>query len=140
MFRTFSIMALLGLGTISAAYAQSEQPIQAKIPFAFTAHRTTLLGGTYRLTYNNRAHTLYMRGLDQNLRAAFVFAQPAAIAFGSSNALPKLVFECDGKTCYLARIWQGSVGGDRGLEILHPKYQPRLAFETRVVSITIPAK
>jgi hypothetical protein len=139
MFRTFSIMSLLGLATISAAYAQSGQPIEAKIPFEFTAHRTTLSEGTYRLTYNKSAHTLYMRGLDQNSRAAFVFAQPA-IAFGSSNAPPKLVFECYEKTCYLARVWQGSIGGDRGLEVLHPKYRRRLAFETRVVSITIPAK
>jgi hypothetical protein len=139
MFRTFSMMTLFGLATICTAYAQSEQPIQSKIPFDFTAHTTTLLKGTYRLTYNKTAHTLYMRGLDQNSRAAFVFAQPA-IAFGSSNAAPKLVFECYEKTCYLARVWQGSVGGDRGLELLQPKHRRRLAFETRVVSITIPAK
>jgi hypothetical protein len=139
MFRTFSIMTLLGLATISAAYAQSGQPIQAKVPFAFTVQDTILPAGNYQLTYSNTAHRLFIRGLDQNSPGAFVTAEPAS-APSSSSSSAKLVFDCYGKTCYLARAWQGSIGGGRGLKVPQTEREHRLGVATRVVSITIPAK
>ena len=48
MFKTFSTIAVLSLLTLSAAQAQSEQPIQAKVPFTFTVQNTTLAAGNYR--------------------------------------------------------------------------------------------
>jgi hypothetical protein len=136
MIRSFLIMTLLSLATISVAYAQSEQPIEAKVPFAFAVHHTALSAGNYRLTYNSSAHILSILGLNQNSRAAFVTALPET-ASGSSKARASLVFECYEKTCYLARVWQG---GARGLGVPQGEHQRTLAFETRVVSITIPAK
>ncbi len=67
MFKMFSTMTLLGLATFSAAYAQSSQPIQAKVPFAFMVQDTTLAAGNYQLTYNNNAHSLTIRGLGPEL-------------------------------------------------------------------------
>ncbi len=139
MFKMFSTMTLLGLATFSAAYAQSSEPAQAKVPFAFTVQDTTLAAGNYQLTYSNTAHILSIRGLDQNSGGAFVTAEPTS-ASGSSSASGKLVFRCYGKTCYLAQVWHGGSDGNRGLKLLPTEPERKLALATRVTSITIPAK
>jgi hypothetical protein len=139
MFKMFSMMILSGLATIPAAYGQSTQPIQAKVPFTFTVHDTTLPAGDYRLTYSDTASILTIRGAQGTPGGAFVRALPQS-APGASEQSAKLVFQCHDKSCYLAQVWQGSISGDRSLEVPEPAHERRLAFETRVVSITLAAK
>ena len=135
MIRIFSIMILSGLAMISMAYAQSNQPIQAKVPFAFTAQGVTFTAGDYQLTYSNTAGILYVRGVGATSGAGFLRAMPES-APGASEGSVKLVFECHDNACYLAQVWQGTIGGDRRLEVIQPARERKLAFETRVVSIT----
>ena len=137
--KILSTMILSGLTMISTAYAQSSQPIQAKVPFAFTTHGTTLSAGKYQLTYSDKAGVLYVRGLEGTSTAAFLPARPES-APGASKKSAKLVFECHENLCYLTQVWQGSIGGDRRLEVLQPPRERELSFETRVVSMTIPTK
>jgi hypothetical protein len=139
MTKMFSTMTVYGLLTASAAYAQSEQPIQAKVPFAFKALNTTLTAGSYRLTYNTTAHTLMIQSLDLNSKGTFAIAVPTVRpeAPGESG---KLVFDCYEKTCYLARVWQGRIGSGRGLRVPHPKPQAKVVFAARAVTITVPTK
>src|SRR6202008_3183523 len=92
--------------------------------------------GTYRLTYNLTAHILWVQGLDQNSKALFTEAAPSADGDGPG----KLVFNCYGKTCYLARVWQGGQASSRGLQLQQTGQQRRLAFFTRVVPITAGTK
>jgi hypothetical protein len=140
MFKTLSTMTLLGLLTLSAARAQSEQPIRAKVPFAFTVQNTRLPAGNYQLTYSTIAHILSIQGLDQSSRGAFATAEPTTTASEASGGPGKLVFDCYGKTCYLWQVWQGRVRSDRGLKVLHTGREHALSIATRVVSVTIPAK
>jgi hypothetical protein len=139
MTKMFSTMTVYGLLMISAAYAQSGQPIQAKVPFAFMAQNTILAPGTYQLRYSASAHRLSIRGLDQNSEGAFATAIPAT-GSASRDESGKLVFQCYDKTCYLAQVWQGSIGVGRGLSVRHPEPPRKLTLTTRAVSITIPAK
>jgi hypothetical protein len=139
MIKMFSTMTVCGLLMTSAAHAQSGQPIQAKVPFAFIAQNTMLASGTYQLTYNTTAHRLMIRGLNQNAKSAFATAVPTS-ASSSRDEFGKLVFRCYEKTCYLAQVWQGSIGSGRGLEVRHAEPSGKLALATRVVSITIPVK
>ncbi len=139
MFKIFSILTISGLLSISAAYAQSEQPIQAKVPFAFVVQNTTLPAGNYQLIYSNTAHSISIRGLDQNSSAAFVTAEPTADS-GPTARQGRLMFHCYGKTCYLAQVWAGAVGGDRGLKVRQTKHERTSPVATRVVAVTIPAK
>jgi len=134
MFKTFSTIAVLSLLTLSAAQAQSEQPIQAKVPFTFTVQNTTLAAGNYRLTYSPTAHILLIRGLDQNSGGAFIRAMQSAGAAGPG----KLVFNCNEGNCSLAEVWAGA--GVRGLQVPQGERQRKLSFVTRVVSMTVPAK
>ena len=133
MFKTFSTIIVLTL-SLSAAQAQSERPIQAKVPFAFTVQNTTLAAGNYRLTYNQTAHILSIQGLDQNPGVAFIRAMPSAGADGPG----KIVFNCYEGSCYLAKVWPGAEG--RGLQVPQGERQPKLSFLTRVVSVTMAAK
>lgn len=135
MFKISSKITLFGLSTISAAYAQFGQPIQANIPFAFTVQDTTLASGDYQLTYNNSAHILTIRGSHQRSGTAFATEES-----GLPGASPSLVFNCYNKTCYLARIRQGAIGGGRGWQVRETERRRTLSFATRVISITIPAK
>jgi hypothetical protein len=135
MTKMFSTITLYGLLMLPAAYAQSEQPIQAKVPFAFRAPNATLAAGSYQLTYSTSAHTLMIRGLDENSQAAFATAAPitGSAPRGESG---KLVFDCYEKTCYLARVWQGRIGSGRGLKMIRPKSEKEVALLMRVVTMT----
>ena len=139
MFKMFSIVTLLGLATISAAHAQSSQPIQAKVPFAFQVQDRILPAGSYQLTYNNSGHILTLRRLDQRSVGAYVTAAPADVP-GWSSGPGKLLFRCYGKSCYLARVWQGRLGDGRALDVHPTEHERVLGFATRLVSITIPAQ
>lgn len=138
MFKTFS-MTLLSLLALSSAQAQSSQPIQAKVPFAFAVQNINLEAGNYRMAYNNTSHLLSIQGSDQNGGKVFIPAIPA-VASQSSSGSAKLIFQCHGEACYLAQIWQGPNAGNRGLTLKQPEQQQTLAFSSRAVSVTISAR
>ncbi len=135
MFKSFATITLLGVVMISGAFAQSAQPLQANVPFAFTVQDTTLPAGHYQFTYNNTAHILSIRGLDQNPGGGFVTAQPISASNPAEQA--RLTFDCYDKTCYLAQAWQGSTSG---LKVRQSDGERRLSVVTRVLSVTIPAR
>ncbi len=139
MFKTFSTMTLLGLLTLSAAQAQSSQPIRAKVPFAFAVQNTMMAAGNYELLYSSSSHILTVRGLDQNSSTLHFTAQLTSDARQRLGAT-KLVFGCYGENCFLTRVWQGAGLGGRGLLLPPSPRQRSLAFSARAVSITIPAK
>lgn len=135
MFKIFSTMTLFGLLAVPAIYAQSNQPIQAHVPFSFAVRDTTMAAGNYRLTYDSISHILSIRGVGPNSGQAFALAWPAA----STDGPAKLVFHCYGESCRLSQVWQGSNLGGTGLRLSNEP-ERRLAFFTRVVSIANPAK
>jgi hypothetical protein len=135
MTKMFPAMTVYGLLMLSPAYSQSEQPIQAKVPFAFRAQSTTLASGTYQLTYSTSAHRLMIQSLDLNSKGAFAIAVPT-IGPEAPGESGKLVFDCYEKTCYLARVWQGRIGSGRGLKVPHSKSEREVAFATRAVTAT----
>lgn len=135
MLKIFSTMMLLGVASISV-YAQSAQPLQANVPFAFTVQETILPAGSYQFTYNNTAHTLSIRALNRDSRGAFVTAEPTS-APNSSTERARLTFHCYGKSCYLAQAWQGS---STGLKVRETEHERRLALATRLIAVTIPAR
>jgi len=139
MSKAFSTIVASALAVISTAYAQSTQPIEAQVPFAFTAQGATFAAGNYRLTYSDTAHLLYVRGVEGTSGGAFLPVRPES-APGASKQSAKLVFQCRQNACYLAQVWQGNISGNRRLEVPQPARERELNFETRVVSITIPAK
>ncbi len=135
MFKTFATITLLSVATISGVLAQSAQPRQAHVPFAFTVQDTVLPAGHYQFTYNNTTHLLLIRGLDRNGGAGFVTAEPIGASTSSEQA--RLTFDCYDKTCYLEQAWERST---TGLKVLRPVRERRLVMAARVIEITIPAR
>lgn len=139
MLKSLSTMTLVGVACLSAAFAQSAQPLQAEIPFAFTVQGSILPAGSYQFTYNNTSHRLSIRGLNQNSGSVFATAAPMS-ASNHSTERARVAFHCYGKTCYLAEAWQDSSLGDRGLEVFETEHERRLAVAARVIAVTIPAR
>ena len=137
MLNMFSKMSFFGLLTMSAAFAQSEQAIQAKVPFAFTVSNTTLPAGKYQLTYSSSAQRMTVQGLDANPAAAFATAFPT-ISSNSSSQPGKLLFNCYDGACHLAQVWQGPVGGDRGLQVVGTERRHAVSISARVVAVSVP--
>jgi len=138
MFKMFSTTALLGLATISA-YAQSSPPIQAEVPFSFIVQDTSLPAGNYQFTYNSSAQRLLIRGLAQSSEGVFATAVPA-IASESSDASPRLMFECYDKTYYLEQVSQAGISGTGAVKVPQGTEEHRTALLTHTASIAIPAK
>jgi hypothetical protein len=138
MTKMFSTIILSALAMMPSAFAQSSQPIQAKVPFAFSVHNTSLPAGSYQLTYSNTAHSLWIRGLDPNSKGVFVTALPAD-ASEASGTSGKLVFDCYGQSCSLAQVWRGG-SASHGLNVRQSEPQRVLSFSMRAVTVTIPAK
>jgi len=139
MFKTFSMTSLFALLSLSAAHAQSGQPIRANVPFAFAVQNTVLQPGNYEVSYSSTSHILSLRSSDRNSRTEFVSAQPISGA-SEAHAAGKLVFGCYGESCWLTGVWHGADLGGQGL-LLKPSRSRggALAF-TRAVSVTVPSK
>jgi hypothetical protein len=138
MFRTFSKLITLGPLAISLAPGQSSQSVQTNIPFGFTVQDMTLSAGNYQLSYNNTAHILWIRGLDQNSPGAFVTARPDKVSI-SSRRDGDLVFQCYDKICYLADV-RAAITGYGDLKVHLPGSERTLALTKHVVNVTIPIK
>ena len=139
MFKMFSTTVLLGLFTLSMAHAQSSVSGRAEIPFSFQAAHKTLAAGTYQLSYTSGVPLLQLRRVDRASDGVFVTVFPAEIS-NRPGEKGRLVFDCYGKTCYLARLWQSTGRGGAELSLVRSKPERGMAFSTRVTSMITPAK
>jgi hypothetical protein len=134
MSKMFLTLSLFGLLAGSAAYAQSSQPLQADVPFAFTVREAMLPAGSYRVTFAPNSHVLRVQGVNQPADAALALATPESDPQRSAGAA-RLVFHCHGKECSLAQVWQG---GNAGVGVELPQsHERRIAFQTRIISMTM---
>jgi hypothetical protein len=135
MSKMFLKLTLFGLLAGVAAHAQSSQPLQANVPFAFTVRQATLPAGSYRLTFARNGYVLRVQGVNNPADNALTLAAPGSDPQGRAGAA-RLVFHCYGKGCYLAQVWDGGAAGT-GLELPHTQQERRLAFQTRIISMTM---
>jgi YD repeat-containing protein len=137
MFKMFSKLSFFGSLMISAACAQSGQPMQARIPFAFTVTDTTLPPGNYQFTYGSSAQRLTIRSRDGNSATIFATAFQTVASEPSSDQ-GRLIFNCYSHACYLAQLNGGSLAGNRGVQVLGSERRRTLSISARTVAITIP--
>jgi hypothetical protein len=135
MFKTFSTLTILGSLAISAAQAQSNQLLQAEIPFAFAVQSATLPAGAYLLSYSSISHILTVTGAKC---AAFMLMIPASSPVASQTG--KVVFQCFGDRCYLAAVRPMAASGQPALQTMKTERSWGFSFVTRAVSLTGPAK
>ena len=103
--QTFSVAALAAI----AAYGQ-DHPMTAKIPFAFRAVGSDLPAGRYQIgrTPGNTSG-MELRNVDTG-KAVFISSKDAPLT-EAKDARPRLVFQCGGEGCSLAKLWSGTGNG-----------------------------
>jgi hypothetical protein len=136
MFKAISTLTIFGLLAMSAAQAQSNQPLHAQIPFAFEVQGATLPAGAYQLSYSNTSHLLT---LNTAKHAVFLTMRPAANSPVASET-GKVLFQCYRGSCYLAAVWPSATSGQPALQVITPEPASRMSFVTRAVSLAATAK
>ena len=103
--QTCRLVAILGifLGfAVASVHAQAPSKVEANIPFAFSAGKTTLQPGVYsikRLSGNN----VIVRSEDG--KSNVILNAPVTNTSSDPNAVERLVFEKHGEQYALSQIW-----------------------------------
>jgi hypothetical protein len=93
----------------TAAYGQ-KNALTAKIPFAFRAVGSDLPAGSYEVGPTaGPSGAMELRNMDTG-KAVFIPAKGPAVK-DSKGGRPRLIFQCAGKDCSLAKIWSGEGSG-----------------------------
>ena len=108
------IAGMLALAFLAAHVVQAQEPVLAKIPFAFTAGTMTLPAGEYRVEKLATAtgSPLLIQRTDNS---ASTIVMSNATEANKEQDHSKLVFHCYGNRCFLSQIWVE--GNSRGREL-----------------------
>jgi hypothetical protein len=105
------VTGMLALAFLAAHAVEAQEPVLVNIPFAFTAGRTALPAGEYRVQ-NTGASTLQLVRTDHTA-ATFVISN--AVESNKPQAQSKLIFHCYGDRYFLSQVWVE--GHSRGREL-----------------------
>jgi hypothetical protein len=116
--RMFPLLAVLVVLAAGALKAQSN-PVEATVPFDFTAGDITLPAGEYRVTSLGDAGTLLLAGAKKGL----VSTQP--VETNAASASTRLVFHRYGSRYFLYQIWVR--GNNSGRELPKTRVEREMA-------------
>ncbi len=101
---------------VAAAGIASAQSMEANIPFAFQAGRTTFAAGTYRVQLqrsNSGNRMIRIAGKQPKTQMlAYGYAEGSAKTAWAESGNPVLLFHCGGGKCSLTDVWIGAAGED----------------------------
>lgn len=110
----FRIGLMLALAFLAAAQSvRAQEPVQAKIPFAFTAGDATLPAGDYRVEKVNEGSPALLIRSTGGSPAIMVATSPATVSAPQQKS--KLIFRRYGHRYFLAQVW--SAGSSRGRQL-----------------------
>jgi hypothetical protein len=111
IYKTIALLGIfLGLA-VAGVRAQAPSKVEVKIPFDFSAGKTTLKAGVYaikRISANNVA----LRSA--NGQGSVILNAPVSLSSNDPNAIERLVFSKYGENYVLSQIW---LTADSGREI-----------------------
>ena len=115
IYKTIALFGIfLGLA-VTGVRAQAPSKVEVKIPFEFSAGKTTLKAGVYtikRISANNVA----LRNADD--QGSVILNAPVSLSSNDPNAVERLVFSKYGENYVLSQIW---LTADTGREIWTPR-------------------
>lgn len=136
----FRIGLMLALAFLAAAqFVRAQEPVKAKIPFAFTAGDTALPAGEYRVEKVGGAPQALVIRCTAGGPAIMVVTSPASV--NAPQEKSKLIFRRYGNRYFLAQVW--SAGSSRGRELRKSsveKEQRLLAHNETPDQVTIAAQ
>ena len=111
IYKTIALFGIFMVLGVAGVRAQAPSKVDVKIPFEFSAGKTTLKAGVYtikRISANNVA----LR--NANGQASVILNAPITLSSNDPNAVERLVFSKRGEQYVLAQIW---LTADTGREI-----------------------
>ena len=115
IYRAIAIFAIFFGFAVASVEAQTASRVEVKIPFEFTAGKTTLKPGVYtikRMTGN----LVQLKNVDG--KSSVILNAPVNLSSTDSEATERLVFNKYGHEYFLAQIW---LTADSGRELLKEK-------------------
>jgi len=110
---------LIALSTVSA-FAQTQDPVTAKIPFEFNMNGKTLPAGTYIAGKMTPGGVVIVRSVDRKVAVASI----ASVTTGNKETPTRLTFHRYGNQYFLAKI---EIEGVNGLELPTTKAEQQAA-------------
>lgn len=111
MFRIGLMMALAFLA--AAQFVRAQEPMQAKIPFAFVAGNTTLPAGEYRVQKVSDGSPALLIRSTEGSPAIMVVTRPATVNVPQQKS--KLIFRRYGNRYFLVQVWSAGSSSSREL-------------------------
>jgi len=114
--KIYSAMAILGIlmaFAVAGVQAQAPSRVEVKIPFEFSAGKSTLKAGVYSIKRLS-GNLVSLRNVDDK-SASVILNAPVSLSTTDPNAVERLVFNKDGDRYALAQIW---LTADSGRELL----------------------
>lgn len=115
-YKIYQIVAVFSifLGfAVAGVQAQAPSKVEVKIPFEFSAGKSTLKAGVYSITRLS-GNLVTLRNVDDKSSSVILNA-PVNLSTTDPNAVERLVFNKDGERYALAQIW---LTADSGRELL----------------------
>ena len=117
-YKIYQIVAIfsifLGLA-VAGVQAQTPSRVEVKIPFEFSAGKSTLKAGVYSIKRMS-GNLVSLRNVDD--KSSVILNAPVNLSTTDPNAVERLVFNKDGDRYALAQIW---LTADSGRELLKQK-------------------
>ncbi len=114
-YKIYRIVAVFGifLGlAVAGVQAQTPSRVEVKIPFEFSAGKSTLKAGVYSIKRMS-GNLVSLRNVDD--KTTVILNAPVSLSTTDPNAVERLVFNKDGDRYALAQIW---LTADTGRELL----------------------
>ena len=122
---------VLGVAVLMAATSASAQVwIEADIPFDFTAGKTLMPAGEYRLEHDRINGLLFIRSKDRPVPA---FVSTFVAQAGDTMETSQVVFNRYGDSYFLSQVW--SPGSSTGRVIKRSHTEREMARDTSLVQI-----
>jgi hypothetical protein len=97
---------------VAGVQAQTPSRVEVKIPFEFSAGKSTLKAGVYSIKRMS-GNLVSLRNVDD--KSTVILNAPVSLSTTDPNAVERLVFNKDGDRYALAQIW---LTADSGRELL----------------------
>jgi hypothetical protein len=117
-YKIYRIVAVFGifLGlAVAGVQAQTPTRVEVKIPFEFSAGKSTLKAGVYSIKRMS-GNLVSLRNVDD--KSTVILNAPVSLSTTDPNAVERLVFNKVGDRYALAQIW---LTADTGRELLKQK-------------------
>ena len=112
IYRAMAILGILTAFAVVGVQAQAPSRVEVKIPFEFSAGKSTLKAGVYSIKRMS-GNLVSLRNVAD--KSSVILNAPVSLSTTDPNAVERLVFNKDGDRYALAQIW---LTADSGRELL----------------------